>query len=368
MLRVPMPRLSAALLLSFAAAHAACTGRPGGSESSLPPVETLVLTPQSSGVDVLLIAAHAVDAETVWAAGRDGTVLRTTDGGATWARTATPPGADSLQLRDVHAFDARTAVALSIGSGDDSRVFRTADGGATWATAFVNAEPEGFYDCLDFWDRDRGVLYGDSVDGGLRVLTTADGGRSWTRVPDDRLPAALPGEGGFAASGTCALTGPDAPEGQAWIATGNADPARVLRSTDSGQTWRAAVAPVVGGEARGLTSVARDADGRLVAVGGDIARPDTSVASVAVSDDGGRTWRAGGRLPFSGAAYGVAALAEPGGWIAVGPGGVGLSTTGGASWTLQDDREHWGLAVAGGEGWLVGPGGRITHVTLYTSR
>jgi len=31
---------------------------------------------------------------------------------------------------------------------------------------------------------------------------TVNGGRSWDRVPADRLPAALPGEGAYAASGT----------------------------------------------------------------------------------------------------------------------------------------------------------------------
>jgi undecaprenyl pyrophosphate phosphatase UppP len=60
-------------------------------------------------------------------------------------------------------------------------------------------------------------------------------------VPASALPAAQPGEGGFAASGLCVETRPG---GLAWIAAGNATRARVFRSTDWGRSWSAADAPV----------------------------------------------------------------------------------------------------------------------------
>ena len=60
--------------------------------------------------------------------------------------------------------------------------------------------------------------------------TTADGGRHWTRVPADRLPAALPGE---APSRPAAPTSPGT--AHVWIGT---TASRVLRSTDAGRTWR----------------------------------------------------------------------------------------------------------------------------------
>ena len=73
--------------------------------------------------------------------------------------------------------------------------------------------------------------------GSLRVLVTSDGGRTWRRVAANRLPAALPGEGGFAASGTCAVVRPN---GRAWIATGNGPRSRVLTTSDYGESWSAA--------------------------------------------------------------------------------------------------------------------------------
>ena len=123
---------------------------------------------------------------------------------------------DHLEYRDIHGLDGSRAVVLSSGPGQRSRIYTTTDGGDTWALAWINDEPEGFYDCLDFWDDRRGLAYGDAVDGELRVLLTADGGATWSRVAADRLPAALSGEGGFAASGTCVETGED---GLAWVGT-----------------------------------------------------------------------------------------------------------------------------------------------------
>ncbi|HXV86310.1 MAG TPA: hypothetical protein VD793_06410, partial [Gemmatimonadales bacterium] len=50
-----------------------------GAQVSLP-----VLTPQSSGTQVLLQAVSPVNRDVVWASGHRGTFVRTTDGGATW--------------------------------------------------------------------------------------------------------------------------------------------------------------------------------------------------------------------------------------------------------------------------------------------
>ena len=46
----------------------------------------------------------AVSERTAWASGSAGTVLRTTDKGATW-QSVGPPGTSALQFRDIEAFD-----------------------------------------------------------------------------------------------------------------------------------------------------------------------------------------------------------------------------------------------------------------------
>lgn len=356
----PMSRFPPALLAAALALLAACVAPRPAQDAAPPP-----LADQASGTDALLIGSHAVGGGVVWASGTAGTVLRTVDGGATWADVSVP-GADTLQFRDVHAFGPDVAVVLSIGEGTASRIYRTADGGATWRETFVNAEPGGFFDCLDFWpaadpDAARGLAFSDAVDGAFLVIQTDDGGRSWSRVSPDVLPPARPGEGGFAASGTCVAThGAQA----AWIATGNARPARVLRTDDGGRSWTSAPVPLDAGDAAGATSVAFRTAERGVALGGNLAAPDSVGAAVARTVDGGRSWQAGGALPFVGAAYGTAYVPGTDALVAVGPGGAALSRDDGATWTLFDGRAFWGVTAADGTAWLVGPDGRVAALDL----
>lgn len=354
------------LALAVGAAVVACGAR--GRQTGDPPPGQVVFesTVQESGTEARLQAVFAVDENVVWASGLAGTFAVTEDGGATW-RAGRVPDADELQFRDVHAFDARTAFLLAAGEGEASRIYRTTDGGAEWSLRFVNLEPRGFLDCFDFWDRRRGVVYGDSIDGVLFVLRTTDGGLTWERVAAAGLPPAGEGEGGFAASGTCVDVGAD---GLAWIGTGAGGAARVLRSADYGITWSGSETPIVRGELAGITSVVLTGEGRGVAFGGDLDQAEERTANVAVTGDAGATWRLGGELPFDGAAYGGAWSAGAGGaggetLIAVGPGGLGWSRDSGGSWTLGHPGEFWSVDFGDADTfWAVGPAGAIVRFDL----
>jgi photosystem II stability/assembly factor-like uncharacterized protein len=233
----------------------------------------------------------------------------------------------------VGAIDERTAYLLSAGSGELSRIYKTTDAGATWTLQWVNEEPEGFYDCLEFWDADRGLVYGDAVDGELRILATADGGRTWDRVPAADLPAPAGGEGGFAASGTCLTLRPG---GLAWVGTGAGDRARGLWTADWGH------------------------------------QPDAFTDNIALTDDGGSSWTLASRPPFAGAIYGGAYVPgtgargeEPAALLAVGPGGAAYSLDEGATWAPIDQLSYWGVGAASPRAaWIVGPEGRITKVSF----
>lgn len=328
-----------------------------------PPAPEPTFTPQESGTTALLQAVSPVDDTIVWVSGHQGTYARTTDGGRTW-HAARVPGADTLQFRDVHAVSADVAYLLSAGPGELSRIYKTTDGGQHWTLQFRNEDPEAFFDCLAFWDAERGVAFSDAVDGRFPILVTGDGGLHWEAVPADHLPAALPGEGSFAASGTCVVTGPD---GLGWIGTGNASPARVFRTTDYGRTWQVFTTPIVSGEAAGITSLAfRDAE-HGIALGGDLGRPDEHTDNVAVTRDGGRTWSLAGRPSFTGAVYGsafVPGTASPL-LVAAGPKGLALPRDEGRSWVSLDTLNYWAVGFASPEaGWAVGPGGRITHISI----
>lgn len=257
--------LTVALVLLVAVAVSA-SGSPAREQAEAPRATPppLEIEAQRSGTTELLQAISVVDDRIVWVGGHGGTWGRTLDGGTTW-ETAVVPGAATLRFRDVHAVDAETAWLMSAGPGDASRVFKTDDGGETWR-----------------------------------------------RIPPTRLPDAQQGEGGFATSGTCLTTGP---EGRAWIGTGAATAARVLRTTDGGRSWELATRP----------------------------------------------W-------MSGAVYGAAWItgSEPPTLVAVGPQGLELTDDDGGSWHQVDDATRWAVAFASpGAGWTVGPEGRVDHLSLH---
>lgn len=359
--RARLRRPPSALLLAAGTAllAASCGGRALAERGRIHPM----LAAQRARTGSLLQAVAAVDDSVAWAAGHDDTWLRTIDGGEHWT-VGTVPDAGGLEFRDVWASGPDTAFLLTAGSGDRSRIYATSDGGASWELRFANADSSAFFDCLDFRDARRGLAFSDAVAGRFRVLRTEDGGRTWSRI-DTLLPAARKGEGGFAASGGCLVVGPG---GRAWIGTGGADGAGILRTGDGGSSWSRAPVPIRGGEEAGVMAVAfRDSQHGL-AVGGKLGASDGRVR-VAVSDDGGRSWRAGGSPALAGPVYGAAWV--PGAptptAVVVGPGGADYTVDGGESWTALDSAAYWSVGFASPRaGWMVGPGGRIVRVSLVT--
>lgn len=348
----------AVLVLTTTACHRAATP-----ELERAPTTPPVLAAQRSGTTALLQAVSAPSERVAWVSGHRGTYAITIDGGATW-RAAVVPDADSLQFRDVYAVDDRTAWLLAAGDGDRSRIYHTTDGGRSWTLQFRSSEPRAFFDCLDFWDARRGLAFGDAVDGSFFILTTDDGGRSWLRVASVALPAARPGEGAFAASGTCVITGP---RGRAWIVTGNAAPtSRVLYTPDYGRSWSVFVTPLGAGDGAGAASLSLRDTLHGVAMGGPLGSPNERGDWTAVTGDGGRTWERGGRPAMAGPVYGVAYVPRTPALIAVGPGGMDWSRDDAASWSRLDTLSYWsvGFSRTGRAGWAVGPTGRITKVII----
>ena len=181
-------------------------------------------------------------------------ILRTIDGGATWTRV--PPASLPPALENEGAFAAsgtNVAVAgtrhvwIATGAAARSRVLRSTDGGETWAvsdTPLASGPASGAFS-IAFRDTRHGVIVGgdyekdeEAVD---NAAVTGDGGRTW------RLAAGLSGYRSVVAH---------LPGGrgmQVWLALG---PSGGDVSTDDGRTWR--VMSPLGFDTLG---VARDARG-----------------------------------------------------------------------------------------------------------
>jgi photosystem II stability/assembly factor-like uncharacterized protein len=315
--------------------------------------------PQSSGVTARLRGISAVSPSVAWASGANGTILRTTDGGTTWEPRRIA-GTEALDFRDIDAFSESVAYVMSIGPGEASRIYKTTDGGAHWDLQLANQDPKIFLDSMAFWNADRGIAFSDSADGKLVVFTTMDGGHQWKRVPPDRLPPALDGEGAFAASGTnVALIGRD----RAWIGT---TAGRVLRSTDGGRTWTVTAVPFHTDKSAGIFSIAFRGPSEGIVVGGDFDKLDEAVDNAALTSDGGLTWAAGKGLrgfrsvvAWSNGGRGPA--------LAIGPSGADVSTDNGRTWTAVDGEGYdtASFAPAALVGWAAGAKGRIAKLTIH---
>ena len=303
----------------------------------------------------------SVDDRVAWASGSNGTVLRTVDGGATWKPAAVPDSA-SLDFRDVQAFSEESAVLMSAGAGPLSRIYTTSDGGAHWKLTLRNEDEKGFFDSIAFWDRNRGLLIGDAVNGRMTVLRTEDGGVSWKPVAPEKMPAALDGEGAYAASGTAAAVGRN---GRAWFATGGGESARVFRSTDWGMTWQVSTTPMRhDGAGSGIFSIAFWDELHGVVVGGKYSVPTESVDNIAFSEDGGVTWKAPSRQRPAGYRSAVVAAANGKILIVTGTTGTEISRDGGASWQSMGEIGYHALSVGGASVWASGNNGAAARFAI----
>ena len=399
----PRPRLLAAAgaVLAAACAHSGLplVGPPVGGEPfdrsllaggpdpwrTLPrPFWTERAVPDARGAS--LRGVRAVSAQVAWASGSGGTVLRTTDGGATWVRRPAP-GADALDFRSVWAFDSLTAVVASAGdaAAGQARLYRTVNGGRSWTLVRQDTARGIFYDAVAFWDRQYGLVLSDPVGEGTRrqflVLATSDGGATWRRTPAEGMPDALPDEAAFAA-GNAALGVAD--ETRAWFVTGGPNGARVYTTTTGGARWDAVAAPVAprgasaglfavagapGGGGSGVTATLRERTLRALpapalAVGGDYRQARAGAGQIVRTDDGARWERTdvGGTAPgyWSGLAY-VPGLGRTA--VAVGGGGTAVTRDDGRTWAVVDSAGWNAVSFAGaGAGWAVGAGGRVARV------
>jgi photosystem II stability/assembly factor-like uncharacterized protein len=299
--------------------------------------------------------SHGVWAPVVWASGSNGVILRSKDAGTTWQRRRVP-GGEALDFRGIKAFDARIAYLMSSGDGGKSRIYKTTDGGATWKSQYTDQRKELFLDALVCSSEIECFAVGDPIDGRFVILQTRDG-ENWKQLPTDRMPAALPDEGAFAASGTCLAV---YNHQDVYFVTGG-PAARVFHSSDAGYSWTVNNTPIVSGSpSSGIFSITAW-DKALVIVGGDYRDTNNPTRAAAYSADQGKTWKLAEQPP-GGFRSAVAYIGQKS-LIAVGPNGEDFSEDGGAHWRRTDSLNLNALAVLRYDyAWAVGPNGTIARL------
>ena len=303
---------------------------------------------------------HVLDSKHIFASGSHGIVVHSIDGGKNW-NVQSVAGAENLDFRDIHAIDADNILIVS--AGTPARIYRSKDGCQTWTKVLERTDPKFFFDAIDFWDQQTGIVMGDPIGSRLCLFKTIDGGKTWKQL--DSAPATNLGEAGFAASGTNTIC---SGKNRLLVALGGAEEnmsavsSRVLLSEDRGATWTAAEVPIKRTPSAGIFSLHFVSEQNVVAVGGDYKKPDMIDGTLAISADSGKTWTATqSAAGLSGFRSCVSMTADRGHLIAVGPNGTDISDDYGKSWKRASDEGFHAIDFSddGKAGWATGTLGRI---------
>ena len=287
----------------------------------------------------------------VWVCGLPDLVIGSADGGHTWQVRHRDASSDLIEglLWAIAFGDRDHGWAVARGSSRlQARVLTTSDGGRTWSSRYLGVKSGWLYsvaasDARHVWAAGHQSLKAYGFLGKGLMLASSDGGRTWRR---QRLPAGLvPTDVAFA----------DARHGWA-IAELNdaaANPYRysVLSTSDGGARWRVRYTAASGETLNALAAVAAD---HCWAVG---YASQQHAGLVVRTADGGLHWSAQRPVPHQDL-EGVSFPDARDGW-AVGSGGAVLVThDGGATWAPQhsgvsfSDTQH-GWALVGGRSLLI---------------
>jgi len=240
----------------------------------------------TSGTKASLRGLSVVNDQVVWVSGSNGTVGRSSNGGKDW-KWMVVKGFDSVDFRDIEAFDATTAVIM--GTGEPAYILRTTNGGDTWKVVYENRDKGMFLDAMEFWNEQAGIVLGDPINGRMFIARTFDGGNTWKAIPESYRPMADSGEACFASSGTNIRA---LDNDEAVFVTGG------LRSSLFIRDKKLRLPVSQGTESTGANSIAvwdryhKNGGDRMVVVGGDFTKRNSDSLNCFYSTDRGKTWSA----------------------------------------------------------------------------
>ena len=130
--------------------------------SSLVRAQSPIVVLLTSGTKTTIRGLSVVTDNIIWVSGSNGTVGRSNNGGKTW-NWMTVKGFEKNDFRDIEAFDAATAVIMSV--AEPAYILKTNDGGETWKVVYENKTKGMFLDAMEFWNEQAGIVIGDPIDG-----------------------------------------------------------------------------------------------------------------------------------------------------------------------------------------------------------
>ncbi len=238
-------------------------------EEPLPPLPERLISISDKFFDVA-----ALDADTAIVVGYGGKILRTEDGGFTWARI--PSGTDEALYR-VRFVDSQRGWIC----GQDGVILHSEDGGRSWTRQ--NSGTNAYLFSLHFVDHEFGWAVGDKS----LAVHTRDGGRTWTlHKITSAVAEAQSAEEALAEQDPILYDVFFRDRDHGWV---SGEFGRLFQTTDGGTTWVARERSLLGPEIVDVLAIptffglsfASANEGVAVGLEGKIAR----------TVDGGRTWK-----------------------------------------------------------------------------
>ncbi len=263
-------------------------------------------SPQSSGTTFTLSGICFTDSKNGWAVGNEGTIVHTSDGGRTWTLQESPVDYFHMDVTFVNPLKGFI-------SSERTHILATDDGGKTWGVQFE--DEDYILKSISFCDEQHGWAVGEFG----HTYHTKDGGKSWAR------------QAGFYEMDwdTGFITGDDFLFDVVAIDPKTAWAVGILgtvkRTTDGGETWEKVSLDLPKVQ---LYSIASDGAG-MIAIGGN--------GLCVFSPDAGVTWQPAKFEPTIeyGWIYGMGGRG-PGQVVACGDEGVIYRRPSGGNWKRID--------------------------------
>ena len=291
---------------------------------------------QTSGTTVVLKSVFFIDADVGWIVGDIGTILHTDDGGTTWEAQAS---GITNHLESVFFTDSNRGWAV----GHGGTILRTTNGGMNW-TSQTSGTTVTLYSAF-FIDHRTGWAVGSHI-----VLHTADGGATWVSINHNRQLHSV--------FFTDANTG--------WAVGEDPKNSKIFHTTDGGRNW---IVQFDGGYNGVLNSVFFTDTSMGWAVGGS-QHYWGYAGAIYRTTNGGTTWTLYPPGPPATFEYlhSVFFGDRLNGWV-VGSYGTMLQTTnGGITWTgngATSDELRSIFFIDANQGWAVG--GAWSSIPVLTS-
>lgn len=222
----------------------------------------------------------------VWAKAYDGTspttyireFTRTKNGGISWTPgTISFTNSTNFGVSNLFAINDTICYACMFPiTGTGGKIIKTIDGGLTWAEQTTAPFTNSWADFVHFFNANDGVCMGDPSGTDFVIYTTTNGGTTWTQVPVANIPNCLSGEAGI-------TNMYDASNNIIWFGT---TMGRIYKSVDKGLNWTVSATGM--GTTSTVTPVFKDA---LVGIVTGIATASPyAYIGMKKTIDGGITW------------------------------------------------------------------------------